>query len=47
MFETITFWIIVAWFAAGLWMIVASFGGSAASGRGRSAAPVNGSAEIP
>jgi hypothetical protein len=29
-FETITFWIIVAWFVAGLWMIVASFGGSAA-----------------
>lgn len=47
MFETITFWIIVAWFFAGLWMIMASFGGPTTAVRSRPSASVNGSPEIP
>ena len=47
MFETITFWIIVAWFIAGVWMIMASFGGPATAGRGRRSGAVKGAAESP
>jgi hypothetical protein len=46
-FETITFWIIVAWFIAGVWMIMASFGGPATAGRSRPSARVNSAAETP
>jgi hypothetical protein len=47
MFETITFWIIVAWFIAGVWMIVGSFGGPSTAGRGGPVSAVSGTAEIP
>jgi len=46
MFETITFWIIVAWFFAGLWMILGSFGGPATAARGRPPAAANGSSDV-
>ncbi|MFM8890155.1 MAG: hypothetical protein ACKOTB_00790, partial [Planctomycetia bacterium] len=46
MFETITFWIIVAWFAAGVGMIVASFGGRPAAGSSRAASSASGPADV-